>query len=192
MSAISRTAGIGRWVFAPPLIYLIVIVLLLFGCSKEDRGAKTDSQRMEDVHRIAGVIEKYRQKTGRYPYAENWDNVAEGMVAIRIGVFISSQELPKEYRYPPGGRTGAILLYKDFITYLGKVLGKALRLPQDDLDPNAWVPYQFAFDGTNYFISAHLTGPNKFTRPVTGAHKYQVGSIGNASMKIRAYSEIRP
>jgi len=147
---------------------------------------------MEDVHTIAGIIEQYRQKTGRYPYAENWDNVKEGMVAISISVMISTKELPEEYRYPPGGLTGAIFLYKDFLEYLRAVLGKDLTLTEDGLDPYYWAPYQFHFDGKNYFVSAHLTKPNKYTRPVSNAHKYQVVSIGNLSMKIRAYSEIKP
>ena len=88
-------------------------------------------------------------------------------------------------------KTGATFLYKDFIHYLREVLGKDLTLPEDDCDPNEWVPYQFAFDGKNYFVSVHLTKANQYTRPVGSAHKYQVGSVGNASQKIRAYSEIK-
>jgi len=174
------------------LLCLAVAILLLCACRDEKSVPKTDAQRMEDVRRIAGVIEQYREKTGHYPYAENWENVEPNMVAIPIGVFLSSKQLPAEYRYPPGGRTGAIFTYKEFLEYLRKVLGRALTLPEDDRDPREWVPYQFAFDGRNYFVSAHLTQPNEFTRPVGGAHKYQVGSIGSAKAKVRAYSEIKP
>lgn len=139
----------------------------------------------------ATIVEQYRQKTGRYPYAENWENVEPNMVAIPIDIFISSKKLPKEYDYPPNGLTGAIFKYGEFLEYLRDVLGKNLTLPEDDRAPFEWVPYQVHFDGKNYFVSAHLTRPNAFTRPLYNAHKYQIGSIGNDKAKIRAYPEIK-
>jgi hypothetical protein len=171
---------------------LFAAMLLVYGCTRSKPAAETDNQRMKDIYTIATIVERYHQKTGHYPYAENWENVEPNMVAIPIGIFISSKKLPKEYDYPPNGLTGAIFKYADFLEYLREVLGRDLTLPEDDRDPFQWVPYQIHFDGKHYFVSAHLTQPNAFTRPVANAHKYQIGSIGNEKAKIRAYSEVKP
>jgi len=172
---------------------LVAIITVLFGaCAKEKPAGKTDGQRMKDVHTIATAIEQYKQKTGRYPYAEHWDNVEPNMVILPVEVVICSRAMPKEYDRPPDGVIEAIVKYPDFLEYLRKVLGPDLALPEDDRDPSAWVPYQIRFDKDNYYVGAHLTHANGFTRPVYGAYKYQVGSIGSDAAKVRPYSDIQP
>ena len=75
VSMLSEQTTIGR-VCTAHLLLFFPMVLSLCGCGKDRAGPKTDTQRMEDVHEIAAVIEKYHKETGRYPYAENWSNVS--------------------------------------------------------------------------------------------------------------------
>ena len=172
--------------------YFLAAIVLFCGCARREPAGKTDGQRMKDVHTIATVIEQYKRKTGRYPYAEHWDNPDPNMVIIPVEVIICSRPLPREYERPPEGLLQAMIKYSDFLEYLRKVLGPDLTLPEDDRDPATWVPYQVRFDKDNYFVGAHLTHANGFTRPVDGAFKYQVGSIGSEAAKVRAYSDIAP
>lgn len=168
------------------------VLVLACGCARKEPVGKTDGQRMKDVHTIAAAIEQYKAKTGRYPYAEHWDNPDPNMVVIPVGVVICSRPLPKEYERPPEGVLQAVIKYADFLEYMRKVLGPDFTLPEDDRDPATWVPYEVRFDEQNYFIAAYLTHANGFTHPVDGAYKYQVGSIGSEAAKVRPYSDIQP
>lgn len=158
---------------------------------------KTDADRIQDVHRIAEICEKFKEKTGYYPYAELFEDVEDGYVAVPVAVNIYHDELPEQYKWPPLGRSGTIVSTEEFLSYLEKELGEKVELPYDgrivEFKP-PYVPtfYQYLYNGRAYFVSAILTAPTQHTRELfPGYYKYQVGSVEVPSKKILKYLNVK-
>ncbi|MDC0936728.1 hypothetical protein OAS39_10615 [Pirellulales bacterium] len=158
--------------------------------SQAARSPKNDEQRISDVHKIATLVERFKEAAGHYPYEEAFLNPEPGFVAVPASVNITRLELPDQYRYPPPGVSGAVFGYQDFQDYLREVLGDDVVLPSDTEPPPRF--YQYHFDGQNYFVSAVLTSATPDTREVApGWHKYQVGSTAVPDQKVLRFSDIQ-
>lgn len=172
------------------LLVSLITVLTLAACDRNITAGKSDAERIRDVHTIANIVEQFKEKTGHYPYEENFSNVRSGYVAVPISVNITDKALPEQYRYPPPGFSGGIIPNDEFLAYLRESLGPNITLPYDDAPLPRF--YQYHFDGKNYFVSAVLYAPNEFTRMMReNWHKYQVGSVSNPQFKIRLFKDIK-
>lgn len=163
----------------------------------QQAGPKTDAERIQDVHYIAELVEQYKEKTGSYPYHHWFEDVKEGYVVVPVGVNITDQTLPEQYRYPPPGVSGYVDSTEEFLKNLRYVLGNKVNVPYDDR-PVVYEPpyiptfYQYHYDGNDYFVSAILTAPNQYTRELRkGYYKYQVGSTESVKWKTRNYTKLR-
>ncbi len=164
-----------------------------FAAAETELQAAADAKRINDVHRIAGLVESYRQRRGHYPYADQFGNVPPGYVAVPISVNITDRKLPERYRYPPRGVSGLVLPSAEFEAELRSVLGRDIAVPYDPPrdDPNAPNFYQYFMDGRAYYVSANLYRPTANTRPLAqDFHKYQVGSAAVPSRRIRRFLDI--
>ena len=177
---------------------LIIIIILGTSCRTSDTPPrKTDKNRVEDIHLIASLVEEYKDVLGKYPFAENWENVEEGMAAVPILVHMSNYELPEEFRWPPSGMSGIVLSVDDFEYYLSKGLKRQIKLPRDDRPIKShrgnWPYfYQFLFDGHDYFVACHLDTELPYTRKLgEGFYKYEVGSIEIPGRKTRRFRDIK-
>ncbi len=132
-----------------------------------------DRQRVDDLHRIAGVIEAFHDRTGRYP-------LATLAIPVTVGVNLTDADLPARYRRPPPGAPGQVVPYSVFLNELRSVLGEDLVLPQDPQTVEVYAPnfYQYQYyEGGHYYLSGNLY----FERPGTerlGPHyfKYELSS----------------
>ena len=156
------------------------------------KAAKTDADRINDVHAIAEIIERYHDITGKYPFQENWDIMPPGYKFVPITVNITDQELPPKYLVPVPGNPGSVLPTDKFENYLSAVLGEKITLPYDDRDvrqPNCAPFHQFYYDGKRYLVSAVLENPTPDTRTYNKVcHKYTVGSQADPEHKILKYT----
>jgi len=184
-----------KYFFCKSLI-LIITFLIYNGCSSSKQ-LKSNQERISDIHTIASIVEEYKDITGRYPFAENWDNVKEGYSAVPIMAHLSEHGLPERFRWPPPGWSGRVINVDMFEDYLSKQLGKKIKIPADDrpikiisgIKPNF---YQFLYDGKNYFISCEVSEELPFTRKLgPEVYKYEVGSVSIESKKIRRFLDIK-
>jgi len=176
---------------------IILITLGISCCASDTPPKKSDRNRVQDIHLIASLIEEYKDALGKYPFAENWENVEEGMAAVPILVHMSNYELPEEFQYPPPGTSGIVLSVEEFENYLSKGLRRQVNLPRDDRPiktPRGNWPYfyQFQFDGHNYFVACYVNTEMPYTRKLgEGFYKYEVGSIDIPSRKTRRFRDIK-
>ena len=147
--------------------------------------AKTDADRIADVHALAAMAEAFKEACGHYPLADRYVNVA-------IAAHLSSHPLPEHYQFPPPGRSGVVLRPGEFEDYMRTTLGPGIEVPRDDR-PVHIIPhyYIYLFDGTNYFVSAVLERPTEHTRNVADWYlKYEVGSKAVPERKIRRFGDL--
>ena len=134
--------------------------------------------------------------TGRYPFAENWQNVPTGMVAVPILVNFSKHELPELFRQAPPLMSAHMKTVEEFERYLSTGLGRKVILPRDDrpfqnrLDPAPHI-YQYQYDGHNYFVACYLTKKLPHTNRLDkDLYKYEVGSMAVPYRNIRRFLDI--
>ena len=157
---------------------------------------KTDQDRVNDLHEIASIIEEYNKVNGHYPFAENWQNIARGKIAVPILVRMTIHELPDEFRDPPPGTSAIVVTAEVFEQYLSNGLGRIVALPRDDRPikrPEGNWPYfyQFLYDGKNYFLFCFLNTPLPYTfRLAENYYQYEVGSIAIPERKTRRFLDI--
>lgn len=175
----------------------IIIFSLLVVTSAYAENLKTSKEHIDSVHMIAEVIERFKEKTGNYPFRENWSNVEEGYVAVPISANLTTRELPEEFKYPPRGRSGLVISAKELEEYLSNGLKEKVVLPKDDrkirTSKGNWpFFFQYLYDGENYFVSCFLQEEMPNTRKLgNNWYKYEVGSVAMPSKKILQYSEIK-
>lgn len=161
--------------------------------AEEDYQAAADAKRIHDVHRIAALIEAYRQAAGHYPFRERFENIPPGHKAAPLAATITNLQLPEKYRWPPPGSSGRIMPSAEFEAELRAVLGPDIEIPCDPQKIEVYAPnfYQFLTDGQDWFVSANLYSPTGHTlRLAAHYHKYQVGSVDVPRQKIRRFADI--
>ncbi len=162
------------------LLLSLAVVLVCLAC--QNSPAKTDADRIDDVHALATIAEEFKQATGFYPLADVYVNVP-------VSVNLSNRRLPAHYQYPPRGQSGSVLTVKKFEEYLRKTLGPELEVPKDDrrLDELPLF-YQYRFNGENYFVAAILDEATEATRTVNDLYeKYEVSSKAVAESKVQRF-----
>lgn len=132
-----------------------------------------DQQRVDDLHRIAGIVEAYHDRTGRYP-------LATLEIPVTVGVNLTDADLPPRYQRPPPGAPGRVVPYAVFLNELRSVLGDDLELPQDPQTVAVHAPnfYQYQFyEGGHYYLSGNLYFERAGTERL-GPHyfKYELSS----------------
>ena len=186
-----------RKIFKLSPLSFIIFGVFLFSLHPYAQTPKSDQDRVNDIHQIASIIEEYKKIKGHYPFAENWQNVPDNMVAVPILVHISSYELPEEFRYPPARMSATVITTEEFEEYLSKGLTRPIKLPRDDRPIKSsqgnWPYfYQFQYDGHNYFLSCYLTSALPFSRKLGDKlYKYEVGSIAIPQRMTRKFSDIK-
>lgn len=146
--------------------------LALCGDSAAYRAHKRaqDVQRLKDLKYIAGLIEEYRQKVGRYPLVEK---VETG----RLGLVLTRRSLRKEYRVPPPGITGRAhpngLPLERALT---KGLGRKISLPEDPQKLASFAPnfYQYLVTKDAYYVSTYLFYKAKGSLAIGPRHHYKI------------------
>lgn len=182
----------------PALCGLVAVLAAAYSGSaaaESDPRAAADAKRVDDVHRIAALVESYKARRGHYPYADRFENVPAGYVAVPIAVNITDRELPEHYRYPPPGVSGLVLPSAEFEAELKSVLGRDIVIPYDPGRPAGDAPafYQYFMDGRAYYVSANLYSPTAETRAIgPHYHKYQVGSVAAPARRVRRFLDIPP
>ncbi len=144
-------------------------VLVCLAC--QNNPAKTDADRIADVHAIASMAEEFKEATGFYPLADVYVNVP-------VSVNLSERRLPVNYQYPPSGQSGSVRTVREFEEYLKRTLGPELEVPKDNR-PLDELPlfYYYLFDGENYRVGAVLDEATENTRTVADLYeKYEIGS----------------
>ncbi|MDY6992790.1 MAG: hypothetical protein SVR94_09340 [Pseudomonadota bacterium] len=175
----------------------IIVFTFILVSSAYAENLKTSKEHIDSVHKIAEVIERFKEKTGNYPFIENWSNVEEGYVAVPISSNLTTRELPEEFRYPPRGVSGVVIPAKEFEKYLSNGLKEKVVLPKDDRkirSPRGNWPffYQYLYDGKNYFVSCFLQEKMPNTRRLGRKwYKYEVGSIAVPGKNILRYSDVK-
>ncbi len=159
--------------------------------------AAIDCRRIEAVHAIADLAEKYHEKQGYYPLANNDFNSPDGQPpGTAISVIITNKVLPKSYTVnPPKEIEGELMPPSRFEQEVGRVLGADVKLPYDPQTNFAWEKrfylYKVMPDG-NYSVSGVLFSATEFTqKEANHRYRYQVGSTASQGDHPRLYSAIK-
>ena len=183
------------------IIVLIALVALLglgvggyvwYDAVEADFQANADAKRIHDVHRIAALVEAYRDVRGYYPFADRVASLSpDGPVPVAVN--ITNLTLDPVYGSPPPGNDGVILPFEEFAAELRSALGDDIEIPFDPQKAGVYAPnfYQYFTNGVVYFVSANLYSPTGFTREI-GPHyfKYQVSSAVATGYAIRRFGDI--
>jgi hypothetical protein len=159
--------------------------------------AAVDCKRIQAVHAIADLAERYKVKQGYYPLMDVvQDSYGEQAETAAVSVIITDKQLPKSYIVnPPKEIEGRLLQPSRFEKEVGEVLGIAVKLPYDPQTNFAWEKrfylYKVNSDG-QYSVSGTLFSETEYTQK-QGAHRYQyqVGSAHIAGDNTRIYNSIK-
>lgn len=180
------------FLIAVVIITFPLVSFLLYQYIDEHPGEAGDLEwadlcRVNAVHEIAAMAERYKEQTGAYPFA--------GSANVPVEVILSGDPLRGEERFPNPGTSGIVLDWRYFWEEINKVSQVSPRVPVDPPRTGAHAPnyIQYYTDHKNYFVAASLDHPTDNTRKV-GQHyyKYEVGSIAIPEKKIRNFKEIPP
>jgi len=153
--------------------------------------AAIDCQRINQVHAVATLVERYHAKQGYYPLSKNNSTDAPQL----ISVIISDKALPRSYSIrPPPEIQGILLLPALFDQELERVLGEEVTLPYDPQTNFAWEKrfylYKTTEDG-HYSVTGTLFSKTEQTQQVAKRqHHYQVGSKASKGDKIQRFHDI--
>lgn len=148
--------------------------------------AGVDPVRVEHVNHIAGLVEKYRERTGRWPLAEHY-------AGVPIVVIVTTRSADVRF-YEEQGPPATYFSRDTLQRTLRSVLGDSVELPDDPQSvvnsgrPNV---YLYKCTGDDYFVAGHLYAATDLTRPVGPFYnKYEVGSTANKARKIHRYIDV--
>ncbi len=149
--------------------------------------AAIDCKRVQDVHAIATLAERYQQRQGHYPLA-NRQTV--------VSVIITDKRLPKSYRInPPREIEGELVMADQFEEEVSRVLNTAIQLPNDPQTNFAWEKRFYLYKTTpdgGYKVSGILFSATTHTqKEADHRHRYQVGSTLSREDMTRPYSDIK-
>jgi len=153
--------------------------------------AAIDCQRINQVHSIAELVERYHTKQGYYPLSKN--NSADASQSV--SVIISDKALPKSYSVRPPPEIQGVLIPPDRLNQeLERILEKKITLPYDPQTNFAWEKrfylYKTTADG-HYSVSGTLfSAMEQSVEEASHRHRYQVGSNTVVTEKIRRYQDI--
>lgn len=165
---------------------VVFIVTFTVGCGNKkvprwelDYQRATDPKRVEDVHKIAELVEKFHEKAGRYP-------LTNGDFKLPVDVPITK----KKYNWP-----ASTVQMHTFEEKLNSVLGSNTKVPVDPQKVDALGGrrlYWYYSDGKDYIVSAYLFFETANTRSIGPyTHKYQVGSTSVPEKKIFKFDNIK-
>lgn len=153
-----------RWIWLGVTIVAVVVALLAAGAatlsSLESRYQNSASaKRINDVHKIADLLESYRARTGRLPLDS--DIPPGGALTVIVGAPDVERQL--QPRGNPFGPEPPTLASDKLLAALQSVLGPAVRLPVDPQRsgngaPNAYY-VRFRADG-QYLVAGFLRQPH--------------------------------
>ena len=155
--------------------------------------AAIDCRRINAVHAIAELAERYRSQQGYYPLSRNRGSEEPQIVSV----VVSNKELPRSYAVRPPPEIQGVLIPPDQLDQaLEQVLGEAIELPDDPQTNFAWEKrfylYKTTADG-GYSVSGTLFSATEHTVEETSRRfRYQVGMgvMALAAEKVRPYLAI--
>ena len=159
--------------------------------------AAVDCKRIQAVHAIADLAERYKEKQGYYPLADavHGSNNKHSLDSA-VSVIITNKPLPKSYTVnPPEEIEGRLLQPHRFEAEVGKALEIDVKLPYDPQTNFAWEKrfylYKVMSNG-QYLVSGILFSATEYTQE-QGDHRhlYQVGSMRSPGDNIRIYKAIK-
>jgi len=149
-----------------------LLVFGITGCASMDASYQMDADimRMQHLKCMGAQIEKYHEKTGRYPLQGEFD--APAIVQIGTQRQLDASPYRASYRYydvPPGK------LHEE----LGEVLDDVCMPVDPQSFPTGVKPclYVYMLTEDNYFFTVYLYHEYPFTKPVSKhTHFLQIGS----------------
>ena len=165
----------------------------LYAAIEDDYQAAADAKRINDVHRIAALVEAFVTAAGHHPLRGRLENSSSRDQAEPMAANITGLKLPSKYLRPPPGQPGQIIPSEEFEAELRAVLGAEVVIPYDPQRVGVYAPnfYQFMTVGGNWYVSANLYSPTEHTLELgPHYHKYQVSSASTPQMKVRRFADI--
>jgi len=159
--------------------------------------AAIDCRRIQAVHTIADLAERYKEKRGYYPLADDVRVSFDAQSSnSAISVIITNKELPKSYTVnPPAEIEGKMILPHKFEEEVGQVLGIEVSLPYDPQTNFAWEKRFYLYkvmSDDQYSVSGILFSATKYTQKQGNhRHRYQVGSTLSRDKNTRIYKAIK-
>lgn len=119
-----------------------------------------DAKRINDVHRIAALLDEYKAAVGHYPYVDRPVS-AYGKDAYMVTIGMPRAEADLKKRPNPFGMQIDTRYSRDLIAVLSEGLNRRIVLPVDPqrvpiAGPNAY--FVFFFDDDTYLVTAYLYG----------------------------------
>ncbi len=153
--------------------------------------ASIDCQRINDVHAIATLIERYHAQQGYYPLSRERSSDSPQL----ISVIISDKELPRSYSVrPPPEIQGRLIPPERLDQALEAALGEAVTLPYDPQTNFAWEKRFYLYKTTaegGYRVSGALFSERETTlADDKHRHYYRVGSKASQSDKVQRFRDI--
>ncbi|MDO9166047.1 MAG: hypothetical protein Q7U13_08065, partial [Rhodoferax sp.] len=123
-----------------------------------------DAKRVNDVHKIAELLDAYQLKTGRLPFHERVEQPGALAATVIIGAPKVERELPSQGN--PLGQDAITLSSSDLLAVLRPVLGADLELPIDPQRARNGAPnaYYVRFKrGGRYLVAGFLRTPRAYS-----------------------------
>lgn len=137
-----------------------------------------DAKRINDVHKIAELIEVYQDKTGHSPFEGPGASKLDGPFTVLVGAPKAERELAP--RGNPLGQEPPAARSADLLGVLRAELGTHVTLPIDPQRGETGAPnaYYVRFKpGGEYLVAGFLRRPNATAAPlVPGVYGYAVRS----------------
>jgi len=154
--------------------------------------AAIDCQRINQVHTIAELVERYHAQQGYYPLSKNGKTDSPQVVSV----IISDKELPRSYSVRPPPEIQGTLIPPDKLDFaLEQVLAEKVTLPYDPQTSFAWEKRFYLYKTTTeggYSVSGTLFSANKNSiEEAKHRHRYQVGSEAHVATKQQKYQDIK-
>ena len=131
----------------------------------------TSAKKINDVHKIAQILEEYKEQAGHYPFYDP-KPAKEGYVKVPVMVIIGmpSAEASLSARPNPFSISVGRYLSKHLILELSKVLKRKVILPVDPQNvpttsPNAYFVF-FMADQDEYVVLCFSYGPVEYSTEV--------------------------
>jgi len=158
--------------------------------------AVIDCRRIQAVHTIADLAERYKEKKGYYPLSNNFNVSSKDEPPIATSVIITNKALPKSYMVnPPDEIEGKMLSPHRFEEEVGRVLGIKVKLPYDPQTNFAWEKRFYLYKvmpSGQYTVSGILFSATEHTQKQGDhRHRYQVGSMPSRDKSVRVYKNIK-
>lgn len=137
-----------------------------------------DAKRINDVHKIAELVEAYRDKTGRLPFDGLGASGLDDPFTVLVGAPKAERELAS--RGNPLGQEPPTATSADLLRVLRSELGAHVTLPVDPQRGETGAPnaYYVRFKpGGEYMVAGFLRRPNAIAAPIApGVSAYAVRS----------------